>query len=639
MLRPSVKLLCWILGMLLMLLPESSIGQSENDSTFDAIDYFSGRIIPGFGGGFDQTFFDDRDGRQRFITTPSLYGSLNSKLGIQISHTTEWPKDNMLTFVRADSAFIDVLKLEPTKTKTSRMQIQWRPAPELQLVVSSSLVSSEQNRHEEIELAGVFRGEYNSRDEADSEQLSLSAVYLNHNGQLALKPAQLGWLYYGNETHPILQSGFISPICFLEKGQTMLSFSGSLNNSHTEQTSMQKEDSPTRSSSFKTDTETFPLNLSLLNCVNDNLTVGFELQAVDETGTSESASMGYLSSPEAFRGSNHTKQVKLGPHLDFAGSEKFLHRIEFVYDKSRFTTNGSTISSDSTVQESDSFEFERTWSLGYALHHFGNVPPPSLPAYLANWNNDFGNRLPARGLHLRWEIFFRGEKAEMEYGYVDGQHQIKRDSRSMDTQFAANFGVSNWLELAWEAQLTRNWTRLSGNDSESGLVFDLWRNSVILKNALLLSFANYRYSERLRHRFSWNEMSTFDQLYGTLLLPGMFNVTVAYEPNYLFTKSWVSEDIDYFDFHFPNRWTEKYWFLETKLRFGFTGNLQFAVTGKFSGKYRRNILAPHDDGITGTVSWQPWSSVRLEASHFFETDDKPLYERDNIWNFRVLTLF
>lgn len=140
MLMAMIRLLRRSLGLLLCLAPGFSVAQSNEDSTFNAVDYYSGRIASGFGGGYEQTWLKDDEGNQRFMTTPSLYGSVSTRVGIQISHEISWPRESTII----DSIPDGVRKVNPAKAKTSRIQLQFRPMRELQIFFSTTLSRSDQ---------------------------------------------------------------------------------------------------------------------------------------------------------------------------------------------------------------------------------------------------------------------------------------------------------------------------------------------------------------------------------------------------------------------------------------------------------------------------------------------------------------
>jgi hypothetical protein len=287
---------------------------------------------------------------------------------------------------------------------------------------------------------------------------------------------------------------------------------------------------------------------------------------------------------------------------------------------------------------------DKRWSFGYAFHRFGNAPPPSLQAYLADWNHDFGNRLPAGGFHFRGEFFLSGAKSDRESVSLYNQARIESEFRSMEAQLMAGYGVFDWLELAWKAQLERNWNgvirAVQNHDPVPGFQ-ERWGNTMTWQNTFVMNFANYRYGERLRQRFGWYATSAFDQLYGSLLLPGMINGAISWQPNFLFAEPWSTNGLEYFNFRFPDQWSKRNWLLQTQLRVGLIANLQLAATGVFSreGYSRQAPDSRGEDSIDATISWQPWSSVRLVILRHFDLEVSEGQIRNDVWNFRLLTLF
>jgi hypothetical protein len=632
----------WSIGLLFFLSAHSALAQSDEDSTFNAIDFFSGRIIPGFGGGFDQTSYDDRGGYQRFTTIPSLYGSISRKLGIQISHETEWPKDNLLTQTRGDSTFTSVQRLEPFRSNTSRMHLQWRPIPALRVFVSGERARSDQSRDEAIVRPGRFNSIYTVETEGSSKQFSLNGSYLSRQGKLTLKPPHLAWAYYGNLAIP--KGLFATDVQFLQQGQIMATYSSDLSSVHTNQISVRQDSFSTIERTIEYtnngETRTLPITLNLLYGLENNMMLGVALAASDykqELISRTNEKTPGFSKIDIGSSSRDNRSIGLGSYVDFLSSDRNFHRLKFSLRKNREEIDVLSINSGSVVYKNGYFSDRRSWNIGYAFHRLWNVTPPSLPAYLANWNNDFGNRLPAGGFHFRGEISLEGDNQRSENSNLNGQSTIENESRSMEVLFAPRFGVFDWLSLMWSTQLYRRWIR-AARSTQNGILDpnfkDDWGNTQTWSNNFVAEFANYRYSERLRPHFGWYDMSAFNQLYGPLLLPGMVNATVTYQANSAYAETWITDHLDYLDFRFPDHWNKKSWRLNTRFRFGLIGNLQITAQRSFSGN---SMSDSRDDNIDATVSWQPWPSVRLVINHTFDADQND-FQR-NFWNFKVLTLF
>jgi hypothetical protein len=257
--------------------------------------------------------------------------------------------------------------------------------------------------------------------------------------------------------------------------------------------------------------------------------------------------------------------------------------------------------------------------------------------------------LPAGGLHLRGELFVGGGKNDQESVSLSNQpsgeqYRDEYEFRSVEAHVMAGYGAFDWLELAWKTQFEKNWQgsiRLSRNHEPVPGFQERWGNTMTWQNTFVVNFANYRYNERLRYRFGWYMTSAFDQLYGALLLPGMIIGAISWQPNFLFAEPWSTNDLEYFSFRFPDQWSKRNWLLQTQLRIGLIGNLQLAAAGVFSheGYSRQAPGSRVEDSIDATISWQPWSSVRLELFHHFDLEDGDGQARNDFWNFRLLTLF
>jgi hypothetical protein len=646
MLMAMIRLLRRSLGLLLCLAPGFGAAQSNGDSTFNAIDYYSGRIARGYGGKYEQTWLKDGEGNQRFITTPSLYGSLSPRVGIQISHELSWPWESTII----DSFPDGVRKTNLIKAKTSRMQLQLRPMRELQIFLSTTLSRADQKFAIEALPPSVLKSV--SAGEIDGEQFHVSGLYFSHHGTLTLKPVQIGWIYYGNTNSPFLQSLFSSPIRFVEKGQKLAAFSIELTSSRSKAENNAQNLLSTIQSRAESEARTSPLNLNYLHGLKDNLMVGFVLEASRQTNSNESQNIVDASDLSRSQSSIDTWQWRVGPSVEFLTSDNALQRFMFYYRRLRWKGNGDNLSTrPDTVFKSvfDATNIDKSWMFGYAFHRFWNAPPPSLQAYLADWNHDFGNRLPAGGFHFRAEFFVGGGKSDHEsvsfYSQPRGeQNRSEAEFRSMQAHVMAGYSAFDWLELAWKIQLERTWQGSIGLERNHEPIpgfQERWGNSMTWQNKFVVNFANYRYNERLHSRFGWYTTSAFDQLYGALLLPGMINGAISWQPDYLFAEPWITNDLEYFSFRFPDQWSKRNWLLQTQLRIGLIANLQLAAAGVFSreGQSRPAPGSRVEDSINATISWQPWSSVRLELFHHFDLEDGDGQARNDFWNFRLLTLF
>ncbi|MGH7452887.1 MAG: hypothetical protein ACRENG_16175, partial [bacterium] len=358
----------------------------------------------------------------------------------------------------------------------------------------------------------------------------MGGLYLSRHGTLTLKPAQIGWIYYGNTNSPFLQSLFSSPIRFLEKGQKMAAFSIDLTNSRAKLDNAAQYVFSATQYRAENEARTVPLYLNFLHGLKDNLMVGFVLETLRQTDSNESQTTvdaRDFSRSDDLQSSIDTWQWRVGPSVEFLSSDNALHRFVFHYKRLRWERNGngSRTTPDTVFKDIfDDTNVDKSWSFGYAFHRFWNASPPSLQAYLADWNHDFGNRLPAGGFHFRGEFFLDGAKNDREYVSLYDQSRIESEFRSMEAQLMTGYGAFNWLELAWKTQLERNWQgsiRVVRNHEPVPGFEERWANTMTWQNTFVVNFANYRYAERLRSRFGWYATSAFDQLYGSLLLPGM----------------------------------------------------------------------------------------------------------------------
>jgi hypothetical protein len=273
------------------------------------------------------------------------------------------------------------------------------------------------------------------------------------------------------------------------------------------------------------------------------------------------------------------------------------------------------------------------WNLGYVLHYLRKVEPTSQEAFLADWNGTFGNRLPAHAFHLIGKAvtsFSKNKREDWDTSRSRFYQWDSDESRHHTASLTGIYGVSDWLEVGGKAE----YFKLRYQSAWFNHPEPVAGESSFWRSALSLSFANYRYEERFKERFGWEQIREFDRLYGPLLLGGTINGTLGIELN-------INESGE----------RTRIGLAVTQIRWGITDNLELNLLGRFSIRSfpdyfdinrRRKVLTREDFDFS--LSWQPWESIRFkigqgpfeQIARFRDIHNGPEY---GYWSFQIVSLF
>lgn len=183
----SMKLARWVPWLLLFWAQGVAFAQSQEDSTFNGIDYYAGRIARGFGGGFDQWITEKEQGAQSFRTVPFVYGSLSNRFSLRLSDITYW--------ARYENDFPGQSDLE---------KFHHIPRVEIMSRLTAGLF---------IGGGGTFtrdtrKGPQNFETKSKADTYTLRGLYSSRGGNTSLTPEQLIYAYFAEPYH-------LGNICYL----------------------------------------------------------------------------------------------------------------------------------------------------------------------------------------------------------------------------------------------------------------------------------------------------------------------------------------------------------------------------------------------------------------------------------------
>lgn len=590
-----IKRLHWPLGLLLFFAPNFSAAQSEDDSTFNGIDYYFGRIVRGFGGGFQQLVGDKENGRWPFTTAPSLYGSLGSRLGFRISNSTYWTE--------SDDEIVQQSGFAKNTVQSANAQATYRPNAAVWLQGNGAFLREK--------LEGPQINKYKNNNFTSD----LEGVYLSDGGRIKLTPAQLAYAYYAV---PLLNATE-RPAIFLSPRQTMIQVTGYHRQFRFEMKLTQPTNPPfvqqqSLSGAFSL------ANLELAYALNRRLTVGLAAQPRREESQSHSSQQN-----GQFQQTAERTSLNVVPWLDFFSARQVLHRFSGWYFFSDGTSSNFTSPPPIRTELQATF---KSWQANYTLHYLGKVEAPALEAFLADWNQVFGNRLPAQGLHLIGRAAMTSSRnANVRPGLIGADYfGPESKNRTYEISLTGLYGLADWLELGAKTVYSKNRdepTRdfSSGNSTcESSTRF----------HVITLSFANYRYETRHKERFGWEQIREFDRLHGPLLLGGMVNGTVIAQYQIEESEQFLSDS------------RTRYWLGEAQILAGITGELELGLRGRLFKFSPVPGFEQTEKRFIASLAWQPWESIRFRIGRgnlSLNSDTGFLFGDNGAWNFQLMSLF
>ncbi|MGH7596966.1 MAG: hypothetical protein ACREOI_11480 [bacterium] len=603
MFTPLIKRLLWPLGLLLLFTPNFSAAQPEDDSTFNGIDYYFGRIVRGFGGGFQQLVGDKENGRRPFNTTPFLYGSLGSRLGFRLSNSTYWTESE------DGAAPLDVFAKNTVQFTSA--QATYRPASGLWLQGTGEF------------LREKWEGAQINKYKNNNFAYGLQGVYLSDGGNIRLAPAQLAYAYYALPFNAFMRNTAERPAIFLLPRQTMIQLTGNLWQRRFETKLTQLANAPFAQQQALSSDFSWA-NLELAYVLNRRLTFGFAAQPMREESQSHSSR-----EDGQFQQTADRTSFNVVPWLDFLAARQVLHRFSGWYFFSDATSSSFASPPPSRTEFQGTF---KSWQANYTLHYLGRVEAPSLEAFLADWNRVFGNRLPAHGLHLIGRAAMTSsQNANVRPGIIGADYfGPESKNRTYEISLAGLYGLADWLELGAKTDYSKNRDEETLDFSSGNSIHE--RSSRI--HTITLSFANYRYEARHKERFGWEQIREFDRLHGPLLLGGMINGTVMAQ----YQTSSLHEDSQQFYVDSKSR----YWIGEAQIRAGMTGKLELSLQGRLFKVSAVSGFEQTDNFFNVSLAWQPWESIRFRVGRgnlILNSDTGFLFDDNGAWNFQLMSLF
>lgn len=577
---------------------------AQNDASgfvFSGIDYYSGRLVQGFGGAFSQSMSRRPNEDGQFNTTPSIYLGLSPQITLQFFDEVSWIRQN--DFFLNEAVFSE-------KNFTSfapGFRAQIRPLMGLQI----STFLNVNNRKTLLNEQNLFDEQSQSVSRLKDSKYGLGLSYISQGGVFRLNRTPLLWMHYGDIKSPFMGSLFENSVLFPSKGQKMLSLTGDLARQDSKLTSSEIANTPT-----DTESRESSVNLVFRYGLTNDLALGLSVVPRHKSDTQNFDS-------------NSSYAIEIAPRIDYATSRSSLHRLMFQYEY--LENEQEPIDVGQSINSIVTKNFFRKGEVRYAFHQLWNVDAPTGDSFLANWNDDFGNRLPLHSLHFRMEMLVKNERYRNERQLDDIYSSSLEKNQALQFHVTTQYGLFDWLEIAWRTDVDRRWGKSDQNAQ--------WNNRISWRNSFVLNFANYRYSKHLEHRFGWYDINSFNQLHGPLLSRDMFIGTVAVQPNY-FAREWRSDGADYYDFMLPNQRVQT-WFTEAQLRYGVLDNVELKISGVVNSPFvSTNLKERVLSDLKFSMAWQIWNSLRLKVDYFIERTDSPKFsDRKNIWKLNIVSLY
>jgi hypothetical protein len=581
--------------MLLLLIPNFSIGQSENDSTFNGIDYYAGRIAKGFGGAVEQKISDKEQGISFSSTLPSVYASISNRLSLQLSNLTSW------TRIDDERSYYD-----KTTSQTVGLQAVYRP--------TSGVLLSGSGSFGKRKVQGSTIANYRNEEGG----YRFRGLYLSEGGRIQLTPYQLAFTYYALPHSSFLQNDRSFRI--LSPSQSMLDVWGSEQNLEFS-VGYGSMSSGFSSSDYSTSMSHRNISIEFIHAFSRRVTFGVDLRTSRDTGRNDNSGPAY-----DYHQLNKITSPSFASRIEIFGSKQILHRLGGLFYSSDLD---QTITRDANGTKEIRTQAYKTWRVDYSIHYLKNPTPTSMEAFLADQHQIFGNRLPARGFHWigRASTDFSRGNADILTPTVPNTSTWEAESRYYDLSTVAIYGLSNWLEVGWKASYRRG---IGKSTDPSTIPTTSTDKSSEWSNSLVLSFANYRYENRFKDRFGWEQIREFDRLYDPLLLGGMIKGTLAIQYD-----SYKSE---WQDGSFSGH---RNWYAETQMRLGISNNLELNLLGYIKKERILDSDRTTYKQVNASLAWQPWQTIRF----YIGRDDSAVdYEfggesDSGMWTFKIVTLF
>jgi hypothetical protein len=597
-------------GFLSLIMPSLIYAQSQDDSTFNGIDYYVGRIVRGFGGGFEQIVGEKKYRQQDFRTAPFLYGSIGNRLGLRLSNSTDWTN-----FDNPDSLKID----QKVTRQATALQAIYRFQPGIWLAGTGAYTRNNNN----IEGFNFLKLKDTNKN------LGLQAIYLSHQGKVGLTDDQRAWVYYVEPYHRLLRQSQESTLRLLAPRQLMAFLAGDWSDRQAETTLRYLTPDGTFEQREVFESNSIRWSGDLVYAPNQHLNLGLAWKPSRDKFQNESgrftASSGFF---------NKATRHQFIPRIDLFAFRQMLHRLDGLYTDTNFELS-SNVTLPPTFNTSRGQSNQ--WQANYTFHYLGLKEAPSREAFLADWNGIFGNRLPAGSVHLIGRVS-RGRansKTNSATFGVTENSLTKNESRGQELALTVVYGLSDWLEAGGKTSYLRY------TDETSTSFFTEERLRKQNQHTLTLSWANYRYERQFQKRFGWEEISEFDRLHGPLLLGGMINgaLAIRYEN---FSQENFRQDLQ-----IPSpssfRIRSGGWSSEIQIRSGILDNVELSFVGRlFKSDVTGTPNARTEKNFNIFLAWQPWESMRFQMGRR-TLESSPVVDYltvgSTVWIFQLQSLF
>ena len=565
---------------------QSADSLSENTRTINGIDYYSARMIKGFGFKLSQYLEEKIDGRQETETWPSLYVNVSPSIALDFFNRTTIKKIMPVEKYNFSTFPINTI---------IHVQAQIKPFSGFQFF---PFVEVSDTKHAyDSELGSTLHFEDGSRE----YKYGVQGLYISDKGVVFPESPKLNWLYYIDTSLPCVS-----------QGQFMVSFSGLLNTTTYTGISEKKSNSVYTSDvkkRFDTDWLEYEIKTDMYYGLSRKMTVGLHSHMTFLKNELQNNLEEKIKTDE-----QQISEMTVGPQF-------YIQISDHIFNK--FSGHYSIVHQNEDFNSTLGFSNKKTtplWDGEYNLYWLFNEQNVSVNKMLANYNTFFGNRLSPGAFLLnfhfsrdsRWhknKLFKIVESRDLFESYYP---ELK--CSSLLFELAAFYGLSDFIEIGLSSQ----WSKEKSYKPEPGSSASAWFDKQTWQNLLNLNFANYTYDAGLENKYGWYSLSSFEKFENQLLLqPGMFKgfMSVAFFPDI------KADDLfSYIDYYNPNLFdvakpyvTNKKWTFSEELFIGLCKNIEFKQAGQyyFYSSDSRNYL-DKDWEHEMTFSWQPFKSLRFQ---------------------------
>jgi hypothetical protein len=612
---------------------DSSLTKTSSDSIsqFNGIDYYSGRMIKGFGFQFNQYIEEQIDGRQEFESVPSMYYHVTDKISFKLLNQTSIKK------IRSDETFN--FQTDPVNN-IIQFRAQIRPTKGLQLFPCFEIV-------DRTYLYNLYFGnDIHAKDEADMQKYGIEGMYISKNGIIKPDPQKVKWMHFLDE-----------PVPFVDKGQTLITFSSDFEqDNYTGGTEIINPYS--LNSEYQTKWNGFRAAGKCVYGIAENLT-----GSIHARYNSFKSDLWNTNQVNENNADQQIQKYAINFNLNNIITKEIFNYITFGYTKLKEESNYQTVNiKKRNIKDAPAYHFQ------YNFHWLRGSKDIELGKVLANYQHFFGNRLDRGTFHAWCNLFYDSEILNNKYRNIFETYPLylmfNPDLRSQISRFeiAVSYGLSDFIEIGIMSQVHKNSTY-----KPHPVTFkNTWFERTAIENSLVIDFGSYLYSDNLKQRYGWTSLSSFNQYYAPILEHLMFKgkigiTNISYENA---DDYYCDVDVYYPFFIDDNIYAaNKKWRLNTHLKCGLWNNIELQYSGRFYF-YSSDLRNYHDKDfdIDFTFIWQPWKSLRFEIyqnsskyvnnwntrfsywyfvpSSYEVYINKSVYNRTiNSWNLRIVSLF